>query len=493
VLTPVLAKVGEAVVRRLGAMNPADLAARSTLQTNEAIEAALRDLGQTIHDIPPAQLQALREQVQGALQRGRVIDPAAAMRKADFDALGIEPTQGQLTRDPMQFAREQNLRGVHGVGEPLTARFQEQGQVLANRLNAPAQGAKDAYGAGSQLLESLRGVDDTLGKHVSGLYREARASAGKDLDVPLQGLAQDYAQILDDFGDKVPGAIRSKMVALGVDPAMPSNQRQIFTMEKADNLLKVINAHVGSDPATNRALDRLRSSLRGAIEQADAGGGPYRPAVQAAAGRFRLHDAVPALRAAAEGSTAPDDFVRRFIIGGKTDEVRGLTNILKQADPAAWNEARAQIADSLRHAAFGPNVTGDAPFRSSAYMEQIRRLGTSKLEAFFSPDEVQDILRVGRVGATIKQAPNGAAVNTSGTASALANVLARVPGASPAVALGGAAKRAIRDRAEVRNALRAAVEPAVAPLDPRQENYLRYLIFGGAAAGGAYTGGSGGK
>jgi hypothetical protein len=46
--------------------------------------------------------------------------------------------------------------------------------------------------------------------------------------------------------------------------------------------------------------------------------------VNAASERFKLHDAIPALKAASEGTTAPDDFVKRFILNGKTNEVTGL-------------------------------------------------------------------------------------------------------------------------------------------------------------------------
>jgi len=56
-----------------------------------------------------------------------------------------------------------------------------------------------------------------------------------------------------------------------------------------------------------------------------------------------LQDAVPALKAAADGAVAPDDFVRRFVVGGKTNEVKGLAQVLKQSDPAAYQEARAQL------------------------------------------------------------------------------------------------------------------------------------------------------
>jgi hypothetical protein len=300
-----------------------------------------------------------------------------------------------------------NLRGVDGVGEPLMARFTEQGQRLQTAL--PQGGGKPGFQAGTQLAESLGGIDDTLRRHVSGLYGEARASAGKDLDVPLQGLAQDYGNILQRYGSNVPDAIRSRFAALGMDPANPGNQRQVFNFETANSLLQDLNKldprH--TNPPVSSAIGEIRQALRGAIESTDSGGGPFAPAVKAAAERFKLHEAVPALKAAAEGSVAPDDFVRRFVVNGKTNEVKGLASVLRQADPASYQEARAQLADELRRAAFGEvnGATGDAPFAPARYMATIRRLGPDKLSAFFTPEEVQDILTVGRVGSYMQAGP----------------------------------------------------------------------------------------
>lgn len=486
VLTPALAAIGERAIRRL--VDRRGVAAAGAADTDSAIAAALREAGQAVGDVPPPQLEALRAQVSAALREGMQIDPAAALRKADFDALGMQGTAGQVTRDPRQFAREQRLAPVEGVGEPLSGRFQDQGKTLQEWFSGWAGGAKDPYVAGAQLGESLKRTDDVLNRHVGGLYREARESAGRDLDIPLQGLAQDYARVLDDFGDKVPGVIRSKFAALGMDPALPSNQRAVFTMKDADHLQKVINAHVGNDPATNRALAQLRGALRSAVETVDASGGPYAPAVRAARERFQMHEAVPALRAAAEGSIAPEDFVRRFITGGKVDEVTELGKVLKQADPAAFQEARAQIGATLRRAAYGENAAGDAPFRSARYMEEVRRLGPHKLRAFFEPKEVEEIMRVGRVGAYIKQAPNAAFVNTSNTASAAANLLSKWPGMSTAASVGARAVRSVRDQRDIDNALRAEVPRRKAPLSPRQRNRLRELMLLGSVGSGVGSG-----
>ncbi len=464
---------------------PSAFGSPPSAQTGEAVDLsineALKDIGQTIHDIPPQQLQALREQVAASLNQGRQVDPAALARKADFESLGMRGTQGQITRDPMQFAQERDLRGVRGVGEDLSTMFQEQGRALQSRMSGPAAGAKDSYNAGTQFNESLGGIAKTAQGHVSGLYGEARKSAGKDLLMPTDNVLTSYKQIVGNFEDKVPLAVQKKFDRLGFQ----------FSFEDANSLRQVINDHVGIDPVTNKALGLLRKTLNDAQQSADAAGGPFAPAVKAASEWFKLQDAVPSLKAAANGDVAPDDFVRKFIVGGKTNEVKGLANVLKDADPAAWNEARAQIADTLKRAAFGENTAGDSPFRPTRYMEQIRRLGVDKIGAFFNAQEVSDLMTVGRVGSYIHQAPNASAPNYSGSAGAVMNMLARVPGMSPAIAVGNRVAGAVKDHATVRNALSGQVPTTAAPAAPLsdvQRNYLAYLLFGGAAGGGGFAG-----
>jgi hypothetical protein len=487
ILTPVLGKVAEVAARKLN-IGSADSVRASIhdLGVEQALAEALKETGQSASDVSPDQMAALRQQVSTALAKGQVMDPAAALRKGDFEALGLDPTLGQITRDPMQFARERNLRGIEGVGDPLLARFYDQEVRLRTKL--PQDAARNPYQAGGQLIDSLGKTDEVLRKHVAGLYGEARASAGKDLDVPLQGLAQDYADILHRYGDKVPSGVRNVLGDYGIDPQRVGNQAKVFNFGEADKVLKAINANQSNDPATNAALSELRGALRNTLQAVDTSGGPFAPAVKAASGRFSLQDAVPALKAASEGSVAPDDFVRKFIINGKTDEVKGLAQVLQQADPAAHQEAKAQLADELRRAAFGENMTGDAPFSPARYMAKVRQLGPDKLGAFFSPDEVQDILRVGRVGAYIKQAPNSAPVSTSNSNVGVVNYLAQLPGIRSVAAIANNVVRPVQNRSAVSNALAAEVPSSAAPLTPGQQNWLAYLMAGGAGGAGLFAG-----
>ena len=241
------------------------------------------------------------------------------------------------------------------------------------------------------------------------------------------------------------------------------------------------------------SFQQLNPRLEGAIDLvgADASGGPYAPAVAAAAKRFRLQDAVPALKAAADGTVAPDDFIRRFVLNGKVEELQGMAKVLKATDPDAYGQARAQIGAHLNRAAFGENATGDKVFSAERFNKAIRTIGASKMAAFFTPAEIEQIKVLGRVGAYIHQAPPGSAVNSSNTASAMMNLAGRIPGMPAVVSVAQAAKGAINNRAAVNTALNAKPAVTAAPppvISPEAMNRLSQLIGVGAFGAGGFGG-----
>lgn len=439
------------------------IAPGSVPQVGNARPAVEQILSETAGTPSVAQKQALQQRTAALLEQNPGASPAAAARAADFRALGIKPTLGQITRDPAMYAKEQNLRGVEGIGDPLLARFADQNQQLGGALAQTRGNSSETYTAGVKLADALKAIDQSAATRVSAAYRAAKDSTGAQLDVPLQGLAQDYAGVLQNFGDKVPSGVRNNFDALGL---MGGTQRKVFSVDDAENLLKVINANRSNDPATNEALTQLSRSVKQAVLAADDQGGAFATARQLAAKRFAMHDEVPALGAATSGSVAPDDFVRRFLIGGKTQDVQALANVL-ESSPAALQEARAQVGSHLYDAAFGQNAAGDKLFRPDAYAKALEQMGTDKLGAFFKPDEIEQLQRIGRVGAYINARPGPSAVNTSNTGAMLMDNLQHVPVVGKA--LNSAAKRAFVVRAleaELANTTTPNTAPAV-PYAPR--------------------------
>lgn len=464
-------KLARPLVRRIAPESAEVAGANAALKTEQAMTKALAETGLKNAPVPQSQLQAIKDQILEASKKGKDLDAAALLRQKDFEALNIKPLQGQLTRDPIQFAQEQNLRGA--IPE-ITGALREQGQKLRGLLSSYSDNAANNYDAGNSLISTLKAHDEGLRSNVSDLYTAARNSAGKDLDVPLQGLAQDYAQTLYDFGDKIPSGVRRNFEDYGL---LTGQQLKRFTVQDADRLLKVINDNVGSDNATNNALSRLRNSLKNSVANSAPDGGVYAPAVKAAAQRFKLQDDVPALKAVSEDAVYPDNFIDKFIIKGKTDEVKRMAAIL---DPDSFNQAKAQIGAHLERAALGENLSGDAPFSPERFAKALRSIGDEKLRAFYNEQEIDNFNRIARVGQYINKAPDTSAVNRSNTTvSALMNapyikgLLNIIPGGSTAGAVGKAAAQAVGNQRAATRALNPIIPMTEAELSVAQKELLR--------------------
>jgi len=393
------------------------------------ISAQLQRDGIDTTTIPDTVFQGLTTDVRTALASGRKLDPTAALRQGDFNALGLPSLQGQLTRNPAQWQREFNLAGVEGVGEPLQAVQAAQSRGISDRFRQGARGAVDAFDAGDQIAGQLRQADEVAKTNVRAAYKAFRDSTGKDLEVPLQGLAQDYANTVRDYGQAIPGAVRGQFEELGL---MGGKQLKSLSIDDAERLLKVINKHYNSpDPAVRGGLDELRGSLQRAItESADTSAGGAEAAHlasearAAAASRFQQIGATPALRAATNNAQ-PDDFVRKFVTGGKVNEIQNMMSLLP---PDGQAQVRAQTVAYLQQKAFGANAAGDGKAAQATFNNELMKIGRPKLVALLGEEGADEMYRIGRVLAYIKQVPEGATPNTSGTGQMLTSMLGKTKG-----------------------------------------------------------------
>ena len=479
VATPVLGAVGDFVAKKLAGMK-----APSPVILKKTTEEFARDMGLDWGAMSQREQSALYAQVTQAAQGNAGKNPAALTRAADFNAENIPYLTGQVTRDPRQFASEKNLSQLPGVGDPLTQRLSEQARLLREKVGRFGAGSANQQEGGSSIVKALRDYDESLSKGVSGAYKAAKQSAGKDVEVPMQGLAQDFAEVLDNFGDKIPSGVRNQFKKYGIEPGGDMTQRKLFTVEEADKLLKVINANQSNDPATNAALSTLRNSVKKSVT-ADAGADDvFAGARKLASQRFSLQDALPALESSANGRVNPDTFVDNFIVSktAQTKQVQELARVLREGNPQALDEAKGQIGAYLQRKAFGENPAGDAKFNASAYVKALREMGPDKLGAFFSPDEVSQLNRLGRVGAYIESIPAGRMPNTSGNWGAITSMAGKIPGIPQSAALIGALKSGVSNQMNASSALSGKIPSQLSPEDIR---LLSQLLSQGSLASGA--------
>ena len=231
------------------------------------------------------------------------------------------------------------------------------------------------------------------------------------------------------------------------------------------------------------AFGEISKALKSAIGAADDAGGAFAAPRALAAERFKAHDAIKALGDVADGSAPVDRFVQRYIIGGESRQTQALANLLREQSPEAFQQARAQMGAHIQRAAFGENLSGDKAISPERLARVLRDIGTEKLSAFFDKAEIEAMKRMARVSSYINTVPANAVPNTSGTASALLNAGAVIPGMSPVLQIARAIGQPIANQRAVSSALSAQVPQSMAPASPELIRRMQLLGAGGGLLG----------
>lgn len=463
VMAPVLSKVAEATAKGAQRVITKVRPAPDARTINVAVNNTFLNQGVNPADVPQVIQDSVRRQVDEAMRAGVKMDPAAMIRRAEFEAVRLTddaaPTLGQMTRDPMQFANEKNLSGVRirtpqGEGNPLADRFQTQNNRLGEVFDGMgAREATDRVTAGQTLMDSLRAADAPVKQGVDAAYDAARAmTGGRAADLERGVFSQNANRALDEgmWGRFVPPEIRGLLNDI-TENKTPFN---VDAAVQIDGILSKAQrkARRAGDDAGEAAIGVIRDALHvtplsrtqgaaataGATRAMDDGVtdaafrevNPARAAFdearRAARSRFATIEETPALKAALDDA-APDKFVQQYILNANVRDLQAMRQVL-QNSPEALGQARAQIAEHLKNAAFGPNPSGDKAFAADRYMRTLHGLGGQRLGVFFSPEEIMRLNLVGKVASDINSIPAGAkyGTNTSGSASAVMNLLSKL-------------------------------------------------------------------
>lgn len=570
VLTPAVSKAvqgGAQVVKNIAnSARPAPTPARVQIATNNIFNSQ----GMKPGEVPQEILDSVQRQVGDAMAAGNKLDPAAIVRRAQFEAVGMTddaaPTLGQLTRDPMQFANEKNLSGVRlktpqGEGNPLADRFQAQNNRLQEVFDlAGARQATDRVTAGQTIQDALRAADKPIKAGVDDAYAAARGmTGGRAAELDRATFSQTANAALDKgmWGHYVPAEIRGILndissgktpftveTAEQVDSILSGAQRQAGQGSPQASAIGVIRSALhdapfmpaaqeageGAAAAAARTVDDINAPIQdvpfrpaggpqqalpppqggavsfqipqpqpgAAVDEGAAAREAFAQARQAARQRFATIESTPALKAALD-EQAPDKFVQQFIINGNVGDLQAMKKVL-DGSPEALAQARAQLAEHLKNAAFGANVSGDKAFAADRYVQTLRAIGPEKLKVFFTPAEMVRLNLAGKVASDINSIPAGAkyATNTSGTGAAVMNLLSKIAESPVLRKVPGARMVAnqvgeIRTEQEINRALSAPAVKEASQLSPEQVRALQLLFTPAGVAGGVLGGASVGQ
>ena len=439
-----LAKTGTAAVQRAltPATTPADI--------ERTITIALQRQGIDPASITPALRASLMQDVQAAMKTGQgTLDPAALARLADYRRLGLTPTRGRVTLDPIDVTREQNAMRTAAATGARDAQLPGIAQGNNQRLLSMIDELKpinDPSGIGAAAMRPIAARDASLQQLVNALYSRARDQSGRSAQMDGAAFTQAANQALQkNLAPKLGAEVDQVLndIATGKTPLTVEYAQQLKTMlgRKAEAARGTQGDLSYAYGLVRKALDEapLRSApqvnpgnlpaVPGTVPTSPAGLGQdainaFNAARSAAKQRFDWQDSAPGIAKALNGAT-PDTFVQQNILsrGAGFNDVAKIAETIG-SDPAAREAVRGAIVQYLKEAAIGKgNTTATGNFSGRGWASAVDGIGDKKLGLFFDPAEVEQLKAMGRVGTTETFQPRGSAVNNSNTAAGFAGLL----------------------------------------------------------------------
>jgi len=379
---------------------------------------------------------------------------------ADTLPIPIKLSEGQATRDPNIFSQEMNSRGKN---KEFANRYNEQNAQLVENIDQIKENAAPrVYGTnvvenGQSLIDSYLDIDKARLANIDSKYQALRDAAGGQF--PIDGVA---------FAEN----------------ALNSLKTNLKTEFLPDSIMRQVNAFKRGEPMTFEQFEAMRTNLAAEMRKADRAGdgnaefalGKVREALDdlpltgetkelkvladearsAAKERFDTLDNDKAYKAAVNGKVEPDDFINKFVINGKKNDIDKMVNHLG-VDSQAREVMAAGIVNWLKSKA-GISADGNGAFSQKGFNKALESIDP-KILNIVGPEVNQQLKALGNTARNIQERPAGGYVNESNTfVGALANKAAGgvelglnlVGGGQYGIPIGTMARGAVRNVREAR-------------------------------------------
>lgn len=421
------------------------------------IVVALQGQGIDPASITPALRQALMADVSQALKADGSLNEAALARLADYRRLGLTPTRGRLTLDPLDVTREQNAMRQAAATGATDARLpqiaQDNNRVLLNAVEGFGP-LNDSFGAGQRAMSPIITRNTSLEAEKSALYQRANQLAGGDIPLERGVIQRVYDQLIQSNRlGSVPADIMAKLDT--ISKGSVTRDGKTYQVPWNVNVLDELKSDIAdamrrADGRTRNALSTIRNVLDSDAVAPDKrmfGGGQVVTGAQGQAmmaadqSPAALLDALnqaraanrswrtwqessPGVASAVQGANA-ETWIRDNILS-KSAGVRDVAALAGEigSSQSALNAVRGAIVQHLKDAAIGRgNQNQTANFSGRQWLSALSDIGDRKLSLFFGPDELESLKAIGRTGSIETFQPRGSAVNNSNTGAAMANLL----------------------------------------------------------------------
>lgn len=432
---------------------------------DDQIEIALKQSNVKIGDLSDDIIAGLRKDVGAALKSGKAVNKEAIARKVVFDRLGIQPTQAQLTGNPILWQKQAELAKIQGAGDPLREKLVQDNVQLAGLLDDAIKNthgnAVDQYAAAQSASDALSLFDRRAKDQVKELYQGAMKAPGNNVVLDGRGFANDAITKLDEqyAMSSLPPSVSKIIKDIEKNP-------QAFTLGKSEELIKILNREYkasiqnGQPSSSTYAIGLVRDVLNNRQDEALQGmvvSGNNNAAqwYQAARTAYKNHaqvvEKIPILKDTLKG-VEPDKLFQKHILNGNAAELTETIKVLGDVDPTSIYNIKQQTLQYISDKAINQN----GQFSPAGMKRALDSIGDRRLNILFAPKEVAHIKDIGMAGQYLVTQPAHSYVNNSNTSAALMNFLGGIIN-KPGVRVLLSPLKDVADSVQVNRALKANI------------------------------------
>jgi len=410
-------------------------------QLDVKISDVLRRTGVDYSQVPERIKQSLRQEMSGALNADKELNPEAVSRLLAFREAGVTPTRGMISQNPVQITKEQNLAKMganssdSGLQGLALVQNRNNNQLIGN-LNTLGADRGNMLNAGERVTSSVLGTQAGLRGTEQAAWDAAKSSPGYRQPISAQAISD------------INGALGEQGLMPFMNPQISKymeafQKGQPFTPQDYRNLQSMLSREVAKGgnegAAASLAARILRDSdlqpasfvnngapvtqgmaagMRGADNAATDAIDAVNRARQATRSAYAFEDSNPLVRSvlSAGASSDPQRIAQRFVIGGTANEAADL---VQQVGPQGMPVIKDAILNHLKSKAVNGAADETAKFSQSAFNKALNDIGERKLALLFTPEEVRALRNNGRVAALMQSQPVGSAVNNSNSGALL--------------------------------------------------------------------------
>lgn len=351
--------------------------------------------------------------VRHARANGGAVNEHALARQAEAESLPIRTqlSEGQALGDETLISKERN--------DPSFAPFfAEQGKALKGNLQklresvGPEVFSADHIERGDTYMGAYEDLDQVRNTEIRSAYDDlVQAAGGGHFPIGAKTLLENTESALKK-ALKTGHAPPHEMALLREFAASPGS----MSFEDFETLRS--NLATIQRSATSGLERQAAKIMRKEMEALPLAPGAARlkpladRARALAKARFDAIEADPAYEAVVDGSVKPDDFERKFVIGGKRDDLTRMRENIG-GDEQIQQTMSVSALEHLRQQA-AINAAGEGQFAARSFEKAVEKL-SPRMRFFFKPEHAETVEALARTARLMKEQPEGNFINNSKT------------------------------------------------------------------------------